>query len=760
MKNKLFFFCFLVFPLSAEVSFSGLDLSSDSRLLFQAHYSGARNYSQDTLILSRLTDLAMRQLTVFPEEMVLLENESVIQVQNAFGYARIPVGGGIPTQVNGFESFVENAAVSKGRIESIAASGDGKWIIRIEPVSAAYGNLILMNVNSGEKTVVANHVERPDKYFPALWSPDSRVFIYERGGNLYYYPISDVILQDEQYRLIGEGGVVSAVWGKFGDFFYIRGSTIYHVRGSEVFFRSFYRDFLEIGVSVGTLPFPFDKNFDEFYVSPYSNALLLFKGGKTVFLYPLGANDVNSLPFLRLPESCFKITTLWASDSITIVVGVRKQQKKVSTAFRLNTAVYDTFTPITIPAFLNAALSPDGKKILFWGEEGVVLFDNVNLQVLQEVSENQTYSCVWLENEEFIIGDAKKIERVSIGKEELERELVCLASADTFAFESQTPPTTNETGIPLDGSARILAKSGEKWFVTDGQDAWSEIDAPSIRETSVVSGRYRVYLEKQSEGDFENLPMIRNITSVGTLPLLRVSRFSGKLLPQQAENQQTETNEITVSPERLDKPSVAVCFDLYDDNTGLNNTLDALDTFGVKATFFLNGEFIRRHPQSVQDIVDAGHEIASMFFAVINLSTVRYRIDANFISRGLARNEDEFFQITGKELQLLWHSPFYSTSSDIIEAASKIGYRTISRDIDPMDSLSNDDIARMDISQIPASDMVDRIIEMKQAGSIIPIRLGLLSGGRNDYLFNRINVLLDTFVKEGYSIGTVSDVIK
>ncbi|MDR1466541.1 MAG: polysaccharide deacetylase family protein [Treponema sp.] len=760
MKNKLFFFCFLAFPLSAEVSFSGLDLSTDSRLLFQARYSGVGNSRQDALFLSRLTDLSMRQLTTFPEEIVLLENKSIIQIQNAFGCSRIPVKGGIPALVNGFESFVENVSVPKGRIESIAASEDGKWIIRIEPISAAYGNLILMNAASGKKTLIAANVERPDKRFPALWSPDSRVFIYERGNNLYYYPVGDTILQDERYRLIGEGGVASAVWGKFGDFFYIKGSTIYHVRGSEVFFRSIYRDFLEVGVSVGILPFPFDKNFDEFYVSPSSDALLLIKGRGTIFLYPLGANGANSLPLLRLPESCFKITTLWAPDSITIVASVRKQQNKVSTAFRLNTTVYDAFTPITTPAFLNAALSPDGKKILFWGEKGVVLFDNVNLRVLQEVSESQTYSCAWLENEEFIIGDAKKIERISIGKNGLERGLICLVSADTFAFESQTTPTADEKKTSLDVPVRVLAKNGEKWFATDGQNAWSAVDTPSVREASVVSGRYRVYLEKQNGGDFENLPMIRNTASVGTLPLLRVNGSGGKPLSRQPASQKIETNGIRAFPTSSGKPSVAVCFDLYDDNAGLNDVLDTLDTFGVKATFFLNGEFMRRYPQSVQDIADAGHEIASMFFAVINLSTVRYQIDANFISRGLARNEDEFFQITGRELQLLWHPPFYSASSDIVEAASRAGYRTISRDVDTMESFSNDDIAHMGVLQVPASGMVDRIVEVKQAGYIIPIRLGLLSGGRNDYLFNRINVLLDALIKENYSIGTVSNVIK
>ncbi|MDR0410514.1 MAG: polysaccharide deacetylase family protein [Treponema sp.] len=759
MKNKLFFFCFLAFPLSAEMSFSGLDLSNDSRLLFQAHYSGTGNSSQDVLFLSRLTDLSMRQLTMFPEKMISLENGNVIQIQNAFGCARIPARGGLPDLVNGFESFVENISAPKGRIEPIAMSRDGKWIIRIEPISAAYGNLVLMNVDSGKETFISADVERPDRHFPALWSPDSQVFIYEREGNLYYYPVDGTASQDDRYRLIGEGVITSAAWGNSGDFFYIKGSTVYRVRGSEVFFRSIYRDFLGIGVLVGTLPFTFDKNFDEFYVSPDSNALLFFKGDKNIFLYPLGTNDVNNLPFLRLPESCFKITVLWASDSLTIVAGVRKQRQKISTAFRLNTAsygvAYNAFTPMTIPVFLNATLSPDGKKILFWDEKGVVLFDNVNLQVLQDVSESQTYSCVWLGNEEFVIGDAKKIERVFIGRDGLERGLVCLASADAFAFEAQTSPT-----MTLGEPSRILARIGEKWFVTDGQDAWSEIDTPTVREASVVSGRYRVYLEKQNTGDFKNLPMIRNAVSVGTLPLLRINGVGGGTLPRQPRNQETERNDGSTYSTPLDKPSVAICFDLYDDNTGLNDTLAVLDAFGIKATFFLNGEFMRRHPQAVQDIADAGHETASMFFAIINLSTARYQIDAGFISRGLARNEDEFFQITGKELQLLWHPPFYVVSSDIDAAALKAGYRTINRDIDPMDSFSNDDVVRMGIPQVSASGMVDRIMEIKQAGSIIPIRLGLLSGDRNDYLFDRINVLLDALVKEGYSIGTVSDVIK
>jgi hypothetical protein len=56
--------------------------------------------------------------------------------------------------------------------------------------------------------------------------------------------------------------------------------------------------------------------------------------------------------------------------------------------------------------------------------------------------------------------------------------------------------------------------------------------------------------------------------------------------------------------------------------------------------------------------------------------------------------------------------------------------------------------------------MVDRIIEVIKPGSIIPIRLGLLSGGRKDYLFSRINVLLDALAREGYSVTPVSALLE
>ncbi|MDR0448710.1 MAG: polysaccharide deacetylase family protein, partial [Treponema sp.] len=140
----------------------------------------------------------------------------------------------------------------------------------------------------------------------------------------------------------------------------------------------------------------------------------------------------------------------------------------------------------------------------------------------------------------------------------------------------------------------------------------------------------------------------------------------------------------------------------------------------------------------------------------LDLSDSRYRIDKSFIIQGLARNEDEFYDTTGKELSLFWHPPFYALSQEFAEAAAAAGYRTIARNIDTRDWIRTDDARRLGIIQPSAADMIEQIMTTIRGGMIIPIRLGQLEGGRKDYLFNALDVLLDALVQEGFEPVTVS----
>jgi peptidoglycan/xylan/chitin deacetylase (PgdA/CDA1 family) len=407
------------------------------------------------------------------------------------------------------------------------------------------------------------------------------------------------------------------------------------------------------------------------------------------------------------------------------------------------------FVPLDAPPGLGGALSPDGTRALFWGEEGIVLYDYINWRILRTISSRPSYSCIWISNEDFVTGDDRRIERVQISGGSFAgsagtRSLICLAGIAEYGFEEQ--------------GDRILAQTGGVWFATNGTSPWVEVSAsPPRRAPSQVSGRYRVYLEPQVFGPYENLPMIRNTTSVGTIALLPAIQYQREALAREFPE---TVKGIFSHGLRSGLREVSLCFDLYDDITGLPQVLDALNRFGYKATFYLNGEFIRRYPEATRIIAGAGHEIASMFFAPIDLSDSRYRINVDFISRGLARNEDEFYKASQSELALLWHPPYYNGSADIAEAAADVGYRSSGRDVDPLDWVSREDARRLGTNQYSAGEIIDRIVELKRPGSIIPVRLGVLSGGRLDYLFLRVDVLLDALVRSGYTVVPVSTLME
>ncbi|GHV44407.1 polysaccharide deacetylase [Spirochaetia bacterium] len=634
-------------PLFAKVNFGGLDLSEDNRLLFRADSAEGGGAAQSALFVSRLTDLALQQITAFPEKMDLLANNRVIQVQNAFGAMRIPVSGGLPQRVPGFPSFAAGALAAGGRAESMAASQDGRWILYVEAVSPAYGNLTLIDTQLGEKKIVAANVERPDRTFPACWSPDSRVFVYSRGGRLYYYTVNPVqpVPVDERYRLIGDGAINSVSWGRTGDFFYIKGFTVFRVRGSELFARALYADFLEIGNVAGKIPFDFDSNFDSFWIAPDSRSLLLNKGGRNIFYYPLELDDFNisfesSLPYVMLPQSCVDINVLWSpSGTITVSASTLRKEGPQLMLYRLSTAGNTPgaaggdlqFVSLESPVGPNAALSPDGTKALFWGGNGIVLYDYINWRRLRVVSSRPSFSCIWVSNEEFISGDDQRIERVQVNGQ---RSLVCLSGAAEYGFEEKGAEGT---------ASRILARTGGTWFATDGSKPWAEAANPGLRASSLSSGRYRVYLEQQSGGPYENLPMIRNIAAVGTVPLLPAIQYQRETVAGDIPGDDTQVGFFTHGS-RNGLRELSLCFDLYDDAAGLPRVLEALNRFGFRASFFMNGEFIRRYPSAAKIIAEMGHETASMFFAPIDLSDSRYRIGNDFIARGLARNEDEFYQ--------------------------------------------------------------------------------------------------------------------
>jgi peptidoglycan/xylan/chitin deacetylase (PgdA/CDA1 family) len=551
-------------------------------------------------------------------------------------------------------------------------------------------------------------------------------------------------LADERFRVVGSGNINSVSWGRQGEFYYLTENILYRVINPELFTRTMYGDFLSIGDVVSVFPIDFNSNFDNYWIAPDSSSILINKGGKGLFFFLLGGNQITSaLPHVTLPFGAESLNVLWpASGPITVLFSVQNETKVWRFEISRNSIVAAEQT--IIPASTNGVLSPDETRVIFWGERGLELWNYTEWRLVQRLSDIPVFSCAWVNNRSIISGNTRFIEEINVSVAAYPRRQICLSGADEIGFEETR------------GVSRILARSGSTWYATDGNSAWTSVNNIQIRPISFSSERFRVFLEPQRRGGpFQNNLMIRNLQSFGTVPLLTQNTANNVFAPE-VINTSGEPH-LNLPGNRM---QIALCFDLYDDATGLVQVLSALRRFNVKATFFLNGEFIRRNPLAAKAIADAGHEAASLFYAPIDLSDTRYRITQIFISQGLARNEDEFNRVTGRELSALWHPPFYRSSALVNAAAAAVGYYTVERSIDPGDWLSREDSLRLNLRQVSPSEMIEQIIIRRHSGAVIPIRLGLLSGGRNEYLFEYIEVLLDALIRSGCEIVPVSSVIR
>ena len=136
-----------------------------------------------------------------------------------------------------------------------------------------------------------------------------------------------------------------------------------------------------------------------------------------------------------------------------------------------------------------------------------------------------------------------------------------------------------------------------------------------------------------------------------------------------------------------------------------------------------------------------------MFFSAIDLTDGDFLIDEDFIRRGLARNEDEFYQTTKKELSLYWHAPYNKKNNQIINAGEKTGYLYI-------------DVPEYSESQFEGS--VEKLISQyiqnleNSENAIIPIQVGYASSKIQTPLYQNLDLFICTLMKKGYEFVTVN----
>jgi peptidoglycan/xylan/chitin deacetylase (PgdA/CDA1 family) len=744
----------------AEVEFLGLDLAADDSLLFTARAGLPADGSYDSLFLAGLGTGGVTQLSVYPESISLVDGGKRLQIQNRFGLFRTDDTLHNLAPVEGYPAFARGSGVPAGRLSVSAPSPDGAYILATDASSPAYCRLYLVESATGKRVPVSDAVESEIGRFPARWSPDSRYFVYAKGGDLYYYSIDQLAgsrVLSEDFRRIGPGGIRSARWGADSSLFYLRGSSLYRILPAEFFPQAIYRGLAGMGAVAGVTPFPFDPNFDDFWVSAEGSRIVLSKGGRNLFLLyldednPATPKKVAALPYLLLQGGTTVRDVLWPQRGpVTVFADSLMGGERSPGAYRFEAPadpsdldLKPSLRELDVKGAKELVLSPDATEVAVVTDQGVSIKSYDDWSTVGTVKEADALHALWIDGQNLVVASGHVVESVELSTGA--RGLIALAAADSAGRADDGSIVAQAAGQAYSLNPKLATAGG-----------WSPTAAFSPKSATTTSSAYRVYLEP-SGGPFRNLVMVRSVKVFGTKPVLPPPAQGYAAFPDRDEAQ---GSGVFNHGSRIRRRELALSFDALDSSEGLTAVLNTLKDYGIKATFFVNGEFIRRSPGAARLLASSGQEVGSMFFTTVDPTDARFKADRDYVRRGLARAEDEWFAATGKELSLLWHTPFYSVNDDILEAGASMNYVCTGRDVDSLDWVSRADAQRYPDSYLDAHRLVEKIVASARPGSIIPVRLGVPESGRDDYLFLELDLLVNALENEGYDIVPVSALIE
>ncbi len=193
------------------------------------------------------------------------------------------------------------------------------------------------------------------------------------------------------------------------------------------------------------------------------------------------------------------------------------------------------------------------------------------------------------------------------------------------------------------------------------------------------------------------------------------------------------------SVERDDK-CVSLTFDAAWGNEDTQKLIDILETYHVKATFFVVGAWVDKYPESVKALSDAGHEVMThsddhAHFSKLSAEEIRNNVNASC---------DKIEAITGVR-PTLFRCPYGEYDDHVIQTLEDMGMKTIQWNCDSLDwkDLSAGEILqRVKVAASPGSIILfhnaakhtpealpDVIAYLLQSGySIVPVSELLLSG--------------------------------
>lgn len=771
MKKKLLYFLlfdlFCGIFLFSEISFGAASLNDNGDILFSVKTDTAESHRYETLFLYSKQKNKIEQLTFFPERLELLGSKT-LQLTNRFGIARLDINTGLISKQAETEQFFSVNSLKPVSIKSIQSSPDGKWITLIEQTSLVYGSLILLDTSSGRKYTLAQ--KAVSGMLSVSWSPDSKAFLYEDEGFIYFARpewFGANTTPDKRFRRFSEGSIKSIQWISSLEFLFFKNNVLYKINSSELFTKSFYLPLFSLGKLAARFPFEFNPASDFVSISPDGKTCVFIKEKRNVYFFKFEGDDYLQLfeegliPYLLLPGNTADISIYWKNNLPVIfsqgVAGGKSSLKAWQISLSKN-----KFEKILLEenAYLLAG-SPNFEIAAIKENDEISFYDTGVWKKINSFYGEKIISALWKNSSTVFFTGENSLYEYTIDKIKgfVGKKKIALTSMQDFGWSEagdkilvKVKRAVNEADFNKNGFNDETAEY-------TGSFNWKTDVQVKIAKKKTANSSDRIYIDVSS-GYFKNMIYIRSLDKFTTAPLFEEPSVFASSRKTLSVSEYGNTSSIFSHGNRTGKKQVALVFDAMDGMEGIAEVLYILKKNNIKATFFINGEALRQNPEAVKEVVKAGHQCGSLFFTTWNLNDTEYSIDENFIKQGLARNEDNFYRITGKELSLIWHSPHYIASPMIINAGKKAGYIFISPDIRIPDWISSADKTSLPSLYKSSAEIIEDVCKSVHTGSIIPIRLGKTKPERVDYLYGNLQLLIDSLSGIGFTFSDVKTLME
>ncbi|RCK79255.1 MAG: putative polysaccharide deacetylase [Candidatus Ozemobacter sibiricus] len=174
---------------------------------------------------------------------------------------------------------------------------------------------------------------------------------------------------------------------------------------------------------------------------------------------------------------------------------------------------------------------------------------------------------------------------------------------------------------------------------------------------------------------------------------------------------------------------VFLTFDGGADADGLEPILAALAARGVRSTFFLTGQWVKRYPELARRILASGHEIANHSMSHQNMANW----SKEAIAAELEKAEQVFVAVLGRRGAPFFRFPFGAQNRRVEQFTEELGYRPVYWHIDTLDW-----------KEPSVDSIVDKVASRIRRGAVVLMHVGSRNGAK------ALPTILDHLLVRGY----------